>query len=66
MFAVLLGYFLSSLGFIEIKSLTYIILNISGALGIVIIAFHSKDYPSGFLNIAWSLISLISLYKILF
>ncbi|MDD3662395.1 MAG: hypothetical protein PHT84_00840 [Candidatus Pacebacteria bacterium] len=64
MIAVLAGYFLLSLGYIEAKSLHYIFLNATGAGGIVVIAFHSKDYQSGFLNIAWVLISLFSLYQI--
>ncbi len=66
MMAVLTGYFLLSMDILDAGSLFYIFLNASGAGGIIIVAFHNKDYQSGFLNVAWVLISLHSLYKIFF
>lgn len=49
-FAIVLAYALLSFGVIDSTSLVYQILNITGALGIVIISFHKKIISQLFLT----------------
>ncbi len=64
MVAILLAYFLVSFSVITATSLWYQILNGTGALGIVLVSFHQKDYQPGVLNIVWTLIALVAIFKI--
>ena len=63
--AVVLAYALLSFGGMSSNNLIYQTLNITGALGIVYIAFRDKDYQSGVLNAVWALIALIAIINIL-
>lgn len=63
--AILLAYFLISLDIISDKSVIYQLLNLSGALGIVIVALSKKDKRPAALNIAWAIIAAIALIRIL-
>ena len=63
--AVVLAYALLSAGYMSSNSLTYQALNVTGALGIVYIAFKDKDYQSGVLNAVWALIALFAIIGIL-
>ena len=58
MLMILIGYYLISSKHLEAKSLTYQLLNLFGALGIVINAFFHKAFPPLALNTIWALIAL--------
>ena len=64
--AILGAYALVSFSVLEPTSLTFQLLNITGAIGIVIVSFHKKAYPPGVLNVAWAVIALIAILGILF
>lgn len=63
--AIVLAYFLNSFSVVESQSLLYQILNLTGAIGIVIVSLHKKAYQPGILNIVWSVIALVALINIL-
>lgn len=64
--AILLAYALVSFSVFDSTSVSYQILNASGALGIVIVSFSKKTYQPGVLNAIWLLIAIIGLAKVLF
>ena len=55
---ILIAYWLISSRRIEAKSVFYQMLNLGGAVGIVINAFYHKAFPSLALNTIWALIAL--------
>jgi hypothetical protein len=65
MAAILLAYALASFSVIDARSLTFQILNGTGALGIVLVSFRRKAYQPGVLNIIWALIAIAAILKIL-
>lgn len=65
-FAIVLAYALLSFGVIDSTSLVYQILNITGALGIVIISFHKKNYQPAILNTIWMIVGIMAIIKIIF
>jgi hypothetical protein len=58
MLMIFIGYYLTSSKHLEAKSLTYQLLNLFGALGIVINAFFHKAFPPLVFNTIWALIAL--------
>ena len=62
-FAIVLAYILVSFSMINATNVWYQILNGTGALGIVIVSFHHKNYQPGVLNIIWTIIAVIALLK---
>ena len=58
---VLLAYALLSFGILLPHSFWYQLLNLIGAIGIVIDTYYKKDYPPEILNIIWMCIALITL-----
>ncbi|MFA6071961.1 MAG: hypothetical protein WC810_25580 [Janthinobacterium sp.] len=63
--AIMGAYFLNSFYIIESNSFWYQFLNVTGAIGIVLISFVKKAYQSMVLNIIWVIIGTIALIKIL-
>ena len=62
--AVLVCFFLVSFGYISPRSISYLLGNATGAVGLIIEARNKKDYPSGFLNIAYLIIALVAILRI--
>ena len=60
---ILLAYGLLSFGYLSAESLTYQLLNGTGALGIMIDALHAKNYQPAVLNIIWIAIAVIAIVK---
>jgi hypothetical protein len=63
--AIILAYALISFSVLTAESLWYQVLNGTGALGIVIIAFSKKDYQPGILNLLWAVIACVALVRII-
>ncbi|MFA6432708.1 MAG: hypothetical protein WCV82_02725 [Candidatus Paceibacterota bacterium] len=63
--AIMLAYALVSFSVVTSDSVSYQILNLTGALGIVTVSFHKKDYQPGVLNIVWFVVALIAIVNIL-
>lgn len=63
---VIVGAFaLVSLELLAPTSLWYLILNLTGSLGIVFISFKKKTYQPGVLNIIWALITGVAILKLM-
>lgn len=60
---ILLAYILNIFEIIQVTDPLYLILNIIGSLGIVIITYIEKANQPLFLNLIWALVALISLLK---
>lgn len=63
--AIIGAYFLSSFSIISSQTAFYQILNVTGAIGIVLISLRKKVYQPAVLNIIWTVIGLIALLKII-
>lgn len=61
--AILLGYVLVSFNVIQAQSITYQLLNLTGALGIALEAAIKKDFAPVALNTFWFLIALAALLR---
>ena len=64
--AILGAYALVSFSFITANGLIFQLLNLTGALGLMAIAYHKKVYQSVVLNIVWSIIGIIAILNIIF
>lgn len=60
---VLGAYFLVSLRYLKTESIYYQVLNIAGALLLIINTLSLKAYPSAFVNVVWVGIGVAGLYK---
>ncbi|MEK7477742.1 MAG: hypothetical protein AAB645_00025 [Patescibacteria group bacterium] len=64
MIAIVLAYCLNSFGLILSSSFTYQILNLTGAIGIVVVSLLKKAYQPAVLNIIWSVIAFIAIISL--
>lgn len=62
--AILIAYSLISLNLIDSSNIIYILLNLTGAIGILYHSYKKKDYQPVILNIIWALIALITLARL--
>lgn len=65
-FAILLAYGLMSFSVISMSNVWYLLLNGTGALGLVAVSFYHKNYQLGVLNIIWTLVTIITALNIFF
>jgi hypothetical protein len=63
-FAILGAYAVSSLGFLRVDSIPAVLLNGTGALGIVYISYKKKVIQPLALNAVWALVAGITLVKL--
>jgi hypothetical protein len=61
--AILLAYLLVSFNVVTAKSLGYQVLNLTGALGIVIEALSKKDAQPVVLNSIWAIIAIAAIIR---
>lgn len=59
--AVLIAYALVSFQIISAQTFTYNLLNLTGAIGIIVESLSKRDYPEVSLNIIWAIIAIISI-----
>ncbi|MDB5195376.1 MAG: echA1 [Parcubacteria group bacterium] len=64
--AILGAYALVSFGILSSASAWYQVLNLTGALGIVAVAFAKRDFQPFWLNVIWSVVALAALVRIFF
>jgi hypothetical protein len=62
--AIVGAYALLSFEIIDAKSLTYQVLNATGALGIVLDSWNQKNWQPVVLNMFWLLIALYAILKL--
>ena len=63
--AVVGAYALLSLGILSSTSITFQVLNLTGAIGIIIDAIEDKNTQPVVLNIIWAIIAIVAIVKIL-
>ncbi len=63
--AIVGAYILLSFNFVSSNSLIFQLLNLTGAIGIVVDAIEDRNIQPAVLNIIWALVALIALVKIL-
>ena len=63
--AILLAYVLINFHVLETDSPAYILLNLTGSLGILINTYSKKSYPPAALNLIWMLIAAFGLIRLL-
>lgn len=66
MIAIVAAYALVSFGLISADGVLYQLINLTGAIGIIIISTVKKVRQSVLLNVFWGIIALVSLIRILF
>ncbi len=60
-FAILLAYILVSFELITAKGATFQLLNLTGAIGIIIIAVYKNVKQSVVLNVVWAVVAIVAL-----
>jgi hypothetical protein len=63
--AYIVAYLLLSLGKLKAEQKAYHLLNILGALGLIVNAIHLKDYPNIVVNTVWFAIGSMALIFII-
>ena len=63
--AILLAYTLNSFGLVGIDNLFYQLLNFTGAIGIILVAWRKKDTQPAILNVVWAIVALVAIVRIL-
>lgn len=62
--AIISAYALNSFSLIAADSLTYQVLNATGAVGIVIISLVKKAYQPAVLNMIWTVIAVVAIIRL--
>jgi predicted DNA repair protein MutK len=62
--AVVLAYGSVSLSFISPTSYIYQFLNLSGSIGLGLVAFVKRAYQNGVLNIVWGAIAVVAILRL--
>jgi hypothetical protein len=57
-FEVLLAYGLNVANRLKSNSLTYILLNLTGGILLIIYTFYLKAYPNTFINVVWAVVAV--------
>ncbi len=63
--AILAAYTLISFDMLSASALSYQLLNLTGAVGLVYISLIKKNYSVSFLNAVWVLVAVVALARIL-
>ncbi len=64
--AIVGAYYMVSFGILDVQSIFYQLLNITGALWIVTISYIKWAYQPMTLNLIWFIIGMIALIKLFF
>jgi len=63
--ALLVAFGLVSFSVLKPDQLLYQVLNLTGALGIVIVSLYRKAYPPGVLNLIWAIVACGSIIRLI-
>ncbi len=63
--AILIAYGLVSFGLVAVKSFAYQLLNLTGAIGLIIEAASKKDVQPVALNVVWAIVALVAVIQLL-
>ncbi|MBI4004832.1 hypothetical protein HY358_01705 [Candidatus Roizmanbacteria bacterium] len=62
---ILIAYFLVSFNFIEANTLSYQLMNLTGAMGILAVSWYKRVYQTVVTNTFWIAIAIIALLQII-
>lgn len=62
--AILTAYTLMSFEILSSKDIIYLLLNLTGSVGIIIVAWSRKDAQPMVLNVVWAAVALLSLVNV--
>lgn len=62
---VIIAYALNSSGTLESDSIVFQMLNLTGAIFLIVNTWFNKAYPSMFINIIWTIIAIAALIRII-
>jgi len=60
---ILLAFSLSTFDVIDTKSTIYGVMNITGALGIIISSYAKKDFQPVILNVVWLFVAVVGIIR---
>lgn len=60
---VLLAYLLTTLGVIAPTNIWYGLMNVGGALGIIISSYSKRDFQPVVLNVIWLVIAIVAIIR---
>ncbi len=63
--AIVGGYALISFGVLDPSQLSYQLLNLSGAIGIIISSLSKKDYQPVVLNVIWIVVAVTAIFTVI-
>lgn len=63
--AILVAYALVTFNIVVAKSYVYQSLNLTGAVGLVVVATSKKDAQPATLNVIWAIIALVAMVQLL-
>lgn len=63
--AIVTGYALVSFDQLDPSSLTYQLLNATGALGVLVVSYYKRVYQPVMINIVWLVVAIIALFQLL-
>ena len=61
--AILVAYILNAFQIITVENAFYLILNLTGGIGIIVHSWKQKDYPPVVLNVVWAFVALIAIIR---
>lgn len=64
-FEVIAAYALNSYQKVKSDSITFQLLNLTGAIFLIINSIYKEAYPFTFINIVWCVIALVALVRII-
>jgi len=64
--AIIVAYLLLSLDVVTSLTPSYQVLNLTGAIAIIIHSLKKKDYQPAVLNVLWALIAVFAIARIIF
>lgn len=63
--AITLAYFANSFGYFASDGLSYQLLNFTGGIALAVLTHAKRAYQSTVVNIIWSLIAIVALWRIM-
>ncbi len=63
--AVVIAYGSVSLNFVSPNTYVYQFLNLSGSVGLGLVAFVKRAYQNGVLNVVWGAIAVVALIRLI-
>ncbi len=63
--AILMAYILLNADIVQVRDYSYQLLNLTGAIGLLLVSAYHKDYQPAILNLIWAIIACAALVRLL-